>query len=105
MRAIVLRDPARQFAGHIGFHVGPDAEGSVEVGYTVFPVFRGMGVATEATLGLIAWAREQGVQKVIASIAPTNTPSLRVAEKLGFVQTGTQWDEEDGEELVFELRL
>jgi ribosomal-protein-alanine N-acetyltransferase len=69
----------------------------------VSPVYRNQGLAAEATAALIDWARQQDVRKVIASIAPTNAPSLRVAEQLGFVQTGSAWDEEDGEELIFEL--
>jgi RimJ/RimL family protein N-acetyltransferase len=39
---------------------------------------------------------------VIASVSPENAPSLAVIRKLGFEQTGEQWDEEDGLELVFE---
>jgi RimJ/RimL family protein N-acetyltransferase len=44
------------------------------------------------------------VSIVRASIAPGNTPSLRIAERLGFVQVGEQIDEIDGLELVFERR-
>jgi hypothetical protein len=29
--------------------------------------------------------------------------SLGIVQRLGFVQTGQQWDDEDGLELVFEL--
>jgi RimJ/RimL family protein N-acetyltransferase len=50
------------------------------------------------------WAHEEkGIGRFIASVAPTNDPSLAIVRKLGFVQTGEQWDEEDGLELVFEL--
>jgi ribosomal-protein-alanine N-acetyltransferase len=42
---------------------------------------------------------------VIASIAPDNDPSLAIVRKLGFEQTGEQWDDEDGLELVFQLEL
>jgi len=37
-------------------------------------------------------------------VAPNNEPSLGLIRKLGFVQTGVQWDEIDGQELVFELQ-
>ena len=33
----------------------------------------------------------------------TDEPSLVLVAQLGFQQTGVQWDEEDGEELVFEV--
>jgi RimJ/RimL family protein N-acetyltransferase len=43
------------------------------------------------------------VSRFIASVSPTNEPSLRLIANLGFVRTGEQWDELDGEEYVFEL--
>jgi RimJ/RimL family protein N-acetyltransferase len=110
VRALVLRDgPATVMVGHAGFHGPPGVNGledpaALEIGYTVFPEHRGRGYATEAAAGLIEWARAGGVRRFIASVAPGNAPSLAIVRKLGFVQTGDQWDEEDGLELVFELR-
>jgi RimJ/RimL family protein N-acetyltransferase len=40
---------------------------------------------------------------VFASVAPANLASLAVVRKVGFVQTGVQMDEIDGQELVFEV--
>ena len=108
VRALVLRD-GREVAGHAGFHGPPGVNGkrdpeAVELGYEVFPTFRGRGLATEAAAALIGWARERyGIRRFIVSVAPRNDPSLAIAAKLGFVQTGEQWDDEDGLELVFEL--
>lgn len=105
LRAMVLREPVRRVIGHIGFHAPPD-NGSVEVGYTVDADYRRQGYAFEAVQALFAWANaEHHICRFRASIAPDNVPSLALARKLGFVQTGTQWDEEDGEELVFQLDL
>lgn len=119
----MLREPERQewgvravlldaaMIGHAGFHGppgvnGPKAEDAVELGYTIFEPWRGRGYATEAARALMRWARDtHGIRRFIASVAPGNEPSLAIVRKLGFVQTGTQWDEEDGEELVFELRV
>jgi RimJ/RimL family protein N-acetyltransferase len=108
LRALVLQEPARTVIGHAGFHGapgrnGPEREGALEVGYTVFDEYRGRGYATEAVVALLDWARDRGVEHFIASVAPENEPSLAVVRKLGFVQTGEQWDDEDGLELVFEL--
>ena len=108
VRALVLRE-GRDVVGHAGFHGPPGANGkrdpeAVELGYEVFQAFRGRGLATEAATALIGWARdEHDIRRFIVSIAPSNDPSLAIAAKLGFVQTGEQWDEEDGLELVFEL--
>jgi RimJ/RimL family protein N-acetyltransferase len=106
LRAIVLREPVPRVIGHIGFHGPPDASNTVEIGYTVSPDHRRQGYAVEAVQALFAWAtREHDIHRFRASIAPDNAPSLALARKLGFVQTGSQWDDEDGEELVFELDL
>jgi ribosomal-protein-alanine N-acetyltransferase len=108
VRALVLRARGRPMVGHAGFHGPPGVNGprhpdAVEVGYTVFPPYRGRGLATEAVHALLAWAgAERDVARFVASVAPHNEPSLAIVRKLGFVQTGEQWDEEDGLELVFE---
>lgn len=105
-RAIVLTGPdgTRRFVGTAGFHASPDADGRVEVGYRVEPQYRRQGVATEVVRGLFDWAaREHGVQRFRASVAPGNVPSLAIVSRLGFHQVGVQLDEIDGEELVFEL--
>ena len=110
VRAVVLRAEAKM-VGHAGFHGspgvnGPAKEGALEVGYTIFAANRGRGLATEAVDALIRWAHEEHrITDFIASISPGNAPSLAVVRKLGFVQTGDHWDDEDGLELVFERSL
>ena len=104
LRVMIPRVGPRRAVGRIGFHGPPDADGRVEVGYTVYPEHRRQGLATEATLALFAWARaEHGITRFRASVSPTNAPSLAVVRKLGMTRTGVQWDEIDGEELVFDL--
>ncbi len=108
VRAIVLRSEERPMIGHVGFHGPPGTNArheprAVEVGYTVFPTYRGRGYASEAVKALVHWARSQGVDHFVASIAPGNAASLALARRLGFREVGRHWDEEDGEELEFEL--
>lgn len=109
-RAMVLRS-SLTMVGSIAFHMAPEPEpvrplgpGGVEIGYTVFPKFRRQGYATEATLALMTWAQQQGVTRFILSISPQNQPSLRIAAHLGFIKIGTQMDEEDGLEEIYERR-
>ncbi len=105
-RAIVLTEPdgRRRFAGTAGFHTPPDADGRIEVGYRVEPQYRRQGVASEVVRGLFDWAaREHGIQRFRASVAPGNVPSRAIISRLGFHQVGVQMDEIDGAELVFEL--
>jgi RimJ/RimL family protein N-acetyltransferase len=106
LRAIVLRSEQRM-VGSTSFHGPPgvnslDAPDAVEVGYTVIPEFRGLGYATETCRAMLAWARqEHGVRHFISSIEPTNAPSIRVIEKLGFSPVGVMLDGE----AIFRLRV
>jgi RimJ/RimL family protein N-acetyltransferase len=93
----------RETIGTIGFHGPPDEGGRVEIGYRVEPGFRRHGIATEAVRALLAWAEAQGIHRFRASVAPANDPSLAIIANLGFREVGTQMDEIDGLELVFEL--
>ena len=105
-RAIVRTEPdgTTRFVGTAGFHTPPDADGRVEVGYRVEPQYRRQGVATEVVRALFDWAaREHGIHRFRASVAPGNVPSRAIISRLGFRQTGVQIDDIDGEELVFEL--
>jgi RimJ/RimL family protein N-acetyltransferase len=106
LRLMVPRRGPRTAVGHIGFHGPPGSDRTVEVGYSVLPEHRGQGLATEACLALFGWASaEHGITRFRASVSPTNQPSLAVVRKLGFRRTGVQWDDVDGEELVFERDL
>jgi RimJ/RimL family protein N-acetyltransferase len=91
--------------GHCGFHGPPEDVGRAEIGYTVLERYRGNGYATEAASALITYGAQHGATTVFATVAPGNAPSLRVVEKLGFIQTGVEIDDIDGEELVFEFPL
>jgi [ribosomal protein S5]-alanine N-acetyltransferase len=107
VRGLVLRESGTM-VGHAGFHGPPGTTGlddpaKVEIGYSVFPAFRGRGYATEAAAALMDWAEGEGIHRFVFSIGPWNEPSLAIARKLGFVQTGEHWDEQDGLEHVFEL--
>jgi ribosomal-protein-alanine N-acetyltransferase len=109
--AVVLPEGERPMIGHAGFHGPPGvnavkAPDAVEVGYRIFEPYRRRGYATEVVRALIDWAsRERGIRHFVASISPENEPSLALVKRLDFERTGRHWDEEDGEELEFELHL
>ena len=104
-RVIVLDDDrGRRAIGSIGFHGPPDDDGRVEVGYRVEPEYRRQGVATEVVRALFGWAnREHGVTRFRAATAPNNLASQAVLARFGFRRMGSQMDDLDGLELVFDL--
>jgi RimJ/RimL family protein N-acetyltransferase len=102
VRAAVA-EPEAVVIGHAGYHGPPDANGMVEVGYTVDSQYRRQGYAKAILTALIERAAaEPGVRVVRASISPTNAASLATIAGFGFLEAGEQWDEEDGVELLFE---
>jgi RimJ/RimL family protein N-acetyltransferase len=108
MRAVVLAE-ASAMIGHVRFHSSPDpgylrryASGAVEFGYCIFTDYRRHGYATEAVKAVMEWAQTFfGMRHFIASVSPSNHPSLRLIARLGFVQVGTELDDTDGIEHVF----
>jgi RimJ/RimL family protein N-acetyltransferase len=56
----------------------------IKVGYTMAPEFQGRGYATEAVAALVDFAFDTlGANVVRAYASAENTPSIRVAEKVG----------------------
>ena len=80
------------YVGQIGFadfkrDMTPNIEGLPEMGWILTPAMHGKGYATEAVGAAIAWADEVlKARELTAIIDHANTPSIRVAEKSGFVK-------------------
>jgi ribosomal-protein-alanine N-acetyltransferase len=75
--------------GDIGFIGPPDDGGLVEIGYSVIPDRRRRGYATEAAQAMVDWAlRQPDVSVVVAGCNKDNLPSIRMLERIGFLQTG-----------------
>jgi RimJ/RimL family protein N-acetyltransferase len=72
--------------------VGIDREGrQAEAGYLVSPRARGRGVAVRALRLLADWAfGELALLRLELQISAGNTPSLRVAQRAGFVREGVR---------------
>lgn len=85
---VIVRREDGLAVGDAGFH-GPPHDGQVEIGYALVPAARGNGLAAEATGLLVDWARSQpAVRCVTARVQPSNQPSRRLLERLGFVRDG-----------------
>jgi RimJ/RimL family protein N-acetyltransferase len=62
----------------------PEGWPGLEVGYVIAPEHQGRGYATEAAAAALRYAFDVvGAPRAISLIYPANTPSQRVAEKLG----------------------
>ena len=88
---LMVHAAERMVIGDAGFKGIPGREGTVEIGYSVLPVYRGQGFATEAARALVDWALAQrDVRGIIAECSPDNAASIRVLKKLGMQrgQTG-----------------
>ncbi len=98
----VVAEPEGVVVGHAGFHGPPDADGVVEVAYSVDPAFRRRGYAKAMLRALLERADDdRDVTAVRASIRPDNVGSRAVIAGTGFRKIGEQWDPEDGLEDVF----
>jgi RimJ/RimL family protein N-acetyltransferase len=87
----VLEDKATgRFAGEAGLlnlnrAIEPPFGDAPEAGWVLAPWAHGKGYATEAMARAVGWADAQlGAPRTVCMISPQNTPSLRVAEKLGY---------------------
>jgi RimJ/RimL family protein N-acetyltransferase len=89
--AIRLGEDPPVLCGSIGFKGPPDANGMVEIGYSVLPAHERRGLATEMVETLVQWACAQpGVRCVEAETTFDNHLSVRVLERTGFHLIGTE---------------
>jgi RimJ/RimL family protein N-acetyltransferase len=80
-----------------GFKGAPDADGQVEIGYSMLTSYREQGLATEGVNALIEWAyRDPRVKRIVAHTRDDRDASHRVLEKAGFVQQRRFHDEAEG---------
>ena len=95
-----------EVVGLCGYKNPPDAKGGVEIGYGVAPERLRRGHATRAVAELVAAARlDQRVVRLFAQTALSNQPSQRVLEANGFEAVGRGDDEDEGETIVWRLKV
>ena len=86
---VVLEQASGDYVGRVGLR-WTEVEGrpAIEILWAIDPDRHGEGFATEAAAAAIELARERGIEEVIALVLPANSASLRVAEKVGLVESG-----------------
>lgn len=81
------------FVGEVGFAnarraIDPPLNGP-EGGWVLTPSAHGKGYATEAVRAALAWLEEtHAPPQTVCIIQPDNVASIKVAQKLGYAQTG-----------------
>ncbi|OPC77113.1 GNAT family N-acetyltransferase [Embleya scabrispora] len=99
-----VSEPDGAVVGYAGYHGPPDADGVVEIGYTVVPEARRRGYARAMLRSLLLRAAEEpGVNVVRVTISPDNVASLATIRGFGFVEMGEEMDEEDGLGIIHEV--
>jgi [ribosomal protein S5]-alanine N-acetyltransferase len=101
---IVIDCQDRVAIGDAGFKGKPDESGTVEIGYSIIPEYRGRGFATEVTVALIKYAfSHSNVAAVQAHTHPSNIGSIGVLKKVGMRLVANIADGEEGEMLRWRL--
>lgn len=59
-----------------------------EAGWVLHPDHHSKGFAAEALAALLAWSDAEGMKRTCCLIDPENAPSLRLAQRMGYVETG-----------------
>jgi ribosomal-protein-alanine N-acetyltransferase len=91
-----------ELVGTAGYKGPPNADGEVEIGYSMIEPRRRRGFASGAVELLVARAfRDDRVRGVLAETIPSSVASQAVLRRCGFAQVGTRIDKEDGEVLRF----
>jgi RimJ/RimL family protein N-acetyltransferase len=75
------------FLGHAGFLHPHDAP-ETELGWALTADAEGKGLAAEAALAARDWGRRNGIASPVSHVDARNLRSLRLAERLGAVETG-----------------
>jgi RimJ/RimL family protein N-acetyltransferase len=89
--AVELKSDGRM-VGHLGFFdferdIAPSIAGEPEMGWIFDRSVHGQGIAFEACSAALGWAeREIGADSYPAIIDLDNAPSMKLAERLGFVR-------------------
>jgi len=96
-------DGVPTLAGAAGYKGPPDANGEVEIGYSVAPEYHRRGIVSVAVRLLCVRAFAAGVTAVLAETLPSLVASQGVLRKAGFTKFDTYTDPDEGE--VWRYRL
>ena len=99
----LIIDPTTTTVIGLGGFTGPPTDGSVEIGYSIAPAYRGRGHATEAARRWLDIAIARGVTLVCAHTLADENPSTAVLRRMGFRRVAGLTDPEVGAVWRWEL--
>lgn len=103
-RWILVRKADGLKMGTCGFHCLSTEDSRVEIGYDLKKEFWGNGYMYEALSGIIDFAKKSlDIKEINACIYIDNDKSIRLAEKLGFVLTGSKFEIFRGREYLHNI--
>lgn len=97
---------AGEFVGYVGFGPecrvpgGPDDDGAVDIGIGIRPDRLSDRLGTRAGDLILETMRVGGVRRLRVSVLASNERSIRLALRLGFLQSSTFLDARDGRQFV-----
>jgi len=98
---VYISSVMNRLLGTGGFKGAPDADGVVEIEYSMLTSYREQGLATEGVVALLDWAYSHDqVKSVIAHTRDDRDASHRVLEKAGFVQGKTHAEPDEGFDVI-----
>lgn len=93
-RWIMITKDNGEKIGTCGFHCYNKEIGYMEIGYDLRPTYWGRGYMTEALKCMLEYVKgEMCTHRIDAHISIDNTRSIRLCEKMGFIQTREQYNE------------
>lgn len=82
---VIIENETKRIIGDIGIHFLDSENKQVEIGCTLSKDYQGKGYATEALRVVIDYlSNDLKKHRIIASIDPDNSSSIRLVERLGF---------------------
>lgn len=95
-----------EIAGSCGFKSNPTPEGTVEIAFETFELYRRRSIATDMCRSLIEIVARQTLSVVlIARTVPENWASERVLEKCGFIKSRQVLDYDEEQVNEWKLQL
>lgn len=82
---VIIRNDSNEIIGDVGIHFLNTDKKQVEIGCTLNKDYHGKGYATEALRQIIDYLFSKlNKHRIIASLDPGNTSSIKLVERLGF---------------------